>query len=59
MTLKQYQKKVKKLHKLERQLIKLITATDNKTLIDKFFQWQAQRRKCNEGFIEFIKEVNI
>ena len=59
MTLGQHKEEVKKLHKLEDELIKLIAMTGNNPLMDKFLDWQTQRNKCNENYLNIIiKELS-
>lgn len=50
-------KQVEKLKELEVELIEMIAATENETLMDKFIEWQNQREICNKGFFEFINNL--
>lgn len=46
---------VKKLNKLELELINLISETKNTELMTKFMDWQTQREVCNQGFCDYIE----
>jgi hypothetical protein len=49
-------KNIKHLNKLEFELIKMISDTNNNELMDKFLDWQNQKIKCNQ---ELIKEYKF
>ena len=52
-----YKNRVKKLMKLEDELIKLISESDNEELANKFLEWQKQRNLCNTAYIIFISNL--
>lgn len=50
-----HKKQVKELEKIESELIKMITETNNDALIEKFLDWQNQRIRCNEAYVATLK----
>ncbi len=58
MTNEEHKKEVNKLYLIEDDLIKLIFEVGNEDLQNKFNEWQDQRSKCNQGFINWIREIS-
>ena len=42
---------------MEQELVDLISITGNNLLQAKFLQWQDQRNKCNDGYLEILEEI--
>jgi serine kinase of HPr protein (carbohydrate metabolism regulator) len=49
---------IKLLGKLESDLIKMISETNNELLMDKFLDWQNQRTLCNETFAKLVSLID-
>lgn len=50
-------KHIAKLEKIEKELVDLIAKTENIELMDKYFDFQDQRDKCNEAYLATVKAI--
>lgn len=57
MAQKQHNIEVKKLEKLESELVTLISLQNSSILNHKFLEWQKQRNICNKGFDEVLNRI--
>lgn len=57
MDIKEHQKEVKKLNKIELELVKLVAETNNHQLMDKFTEFQDQRLICNTSFTDWVDKI--
>lgn len=52
----EHKKEVKKLNKLEKELIEIISNINNELLLDKFIEWQKQKNMCNFTYNKWLAE---
>lgn len=57
MDIKEHKKEVAKLQKIEKELAKLISETENFALMEKFTVFTEQRIICNKGFADWVDKI--
>ena len=52
-----HQDRIDELKKIEKELIKMISETNNHELMDKFLDWQNQRLECNSSYLATLNII--